>query len=176
MQAAPPFLPHPPPHLHPPPSWSSSSSSSSSLSPLRHSSYHQEKGAGQKAARRRAPTPSKISSIGEPKRILVSSSLPCDSVGAEILGLSTPLFSQPSLPSLTSLSQQPPSPRTKAITSTLTRVAAAHQSHSSLPTRPAVCFLLHCYHSGVSLCPPLVLAISPYSICHTSASDLQPFL
>lgn len=49
---------------------------SSSRSPLRHSSHHQEKGAGQKAARRRALAPSKISSIGEPRRLFVFSSPP----------------------------------------------------------------------------------------------------
>lgn len=107
VQAAPPFLPTPrliftllllgfppPPLLLPSPLYATAV-------------YHQEKGAGQKAARRRAPTPWKISSIGEPRRILVSSSLPYVSVGAEILGLSTPLFPQPSFPSLTSLSRSP---------------------------------------------------------------------
>lgn len=53
----PPFSPPPhprPPRLHPPPPLATSSSSSS-LSPLRHSSYHQEKAARLEAARRRAP-------------------------------------------------------------------------------------------------------------------------
>ena len=92
-----PLSPPPPPHLHPPPS-RSSSSSSSSLSPLRHSSYHQEKGAGQKAARRRAPAASKISSIGQLRRLLVFSAFLYIFVGAAILSLRTPCFPSPLAP------------------------------------------------------------------------------
>lgn len=123
VQAAPPFLPTPPPHLHPPPP---RSSSSSSLSPLRHSSYRQEKGAGQKAARRRAPAASKISSIGQLRRLLVFSAFLYIFVGAAVSGLRTPCFPAPvSLSDV--LSQWTPSRRTRAITPTLTRASAAAQ-------------------------------------------------
>lgn len=178
MQAAPPFLPTPrliftllllglppPPPLPPSPLYATAVTT-----------RKRERGRRRRGGEHRLLR--KFPQLGEPRRLLVFSSLPCVSVGAEILGPSAPLFAQPSFPSLTSLSREPPSPKTQAITSTLTRVVAAQQSHySSLPTRPAVCFLLHCCHSGDTLCPPLVLAISPYSLCHTSASsDLQPFL
>ena len=65
---------------------------------LRHSSYHQEKGAGQKAARRRAPAASKISSIGQLRRLLVFSAFLYIFVGAAILSLRTPCFPSPLAP------------------------------------------------------------------------------
>lgn len=107
--------PHPP--FSPPPASSSPSSFLVFLLlllfPLRHSSYHQEKGAGQKAARRRAPTASKISLIGQPRRLLVFNALPYIFVGARNLRSQDSLFSQPPFAPLTSFPSGPRLPRPK---------------------------------------------------------------
>lgn len=175
VQAAPPSLPTPPPHRYPPLSWSSSFSSSS-LSPLRHSSYTRKRERGRRQRGGEHRLLGQFLQLGS-RGGFSSSALSLTFLlgqDSSVLGL---LVCSASFPLSDVLSQWPPSPKTKAITSTLTRVAAARQSHCSVPTRPAACFLLHCYHSGLSLCPLLGLATSPQLICHRrAASDVQPFL